>query len=127
MSKITPGDFNSLPLDNLSKEMLSDAYTTVNSLNLWDWLKNPNVPGDSGFMFLNSTEVQQISKNMKYTGHSGSSFAFTMRAIEFIAKNGWDSYADNVIDSSTCPCRRAKGLRGGWCGVAGGGVPGCDH
>jgi hypothetical protein len=126
MSNIKPGDFNSLPLDSLSKEMLSDAYTVVTSLNLWDWLSNPTVPHNS-FMFSNSTEVQQIIQTMKFTGHSGSSFGFTMRAMEFIAKKGWNSYVDNIIDSSTCPCRRAKGLCGGWCGVAGGGVPGCDH
>ena len=28
---------------------------------------------------------------------------------------------------SPCPCRAAKGYAHGWCGVAGGGVPGCDH
>ena len=29
--------------------------------------------------------------------------------------------------STACPCRAAKGHKHGWCGVAGGGVPGCDH
>ena len=28
---------------------------------------------------------------------------------------------------SVCPCRAAKGHVEGWCGVAGGGVPACDH
>ena len=123
MSNIKPGDFNSLPLDSLSKEMLNDAYIVVTDLKLWDWLTVPH----NSFMFSNSTEVQRIIENMKFTGHSGSSFGFTMRAMEVIAKNGWNSYVDKIIDSSTCFCRRAKGLRGGWCGVAGGGVPACDH
>lgn len=26
-----------------------------------------------------------------------------------------------------CSCRRKEGFTSGWCGVAGGGVPGCDH
>lgn len=26
-----------------------------------------------------------------------------------------------------CSCRRAQGFERGWCSVAGGGVPGCDH
>jgi hypothetical protein len=26
-----------------------------------------------------------------------------------------------------CPCRAAQGFEHGWCGVAGGGVPACDH
>lgn len=123
MSNIKPGDFNSLPLDSLSKEMLNDAYIVVTDLKLWDWLTVHH----NSFMFSSSTEVQRIIQTMKFTGHSGSSFGFTMRAMEVIAKNGWDSYVDKIIDSNTCHCRRAKGLRGGWCGVAGGGVPACDH
>ena len=31
------------------------------------------------------------------------------------------------IKTTACPCRKAKGLTEGWCGVAGGGVPACDH
>ena len=31
------------------------------------------------------------------------------------------------IKNTACPCRKAKGLTEGWCGVAGGGVPACDH
>ena len=26
-----------------------------------------------------------------------------------------------------CSCRKASGLIDGWCSVAGGGVPGCEH
>lgn len=26
-----------------------------------------------------------------------------------------------------CPCRSRRGYKHGWCGVAGGGVPGCEH
>ena len=29
--------------------------------------------------------------------------------------------------NGACPCRRAQGHTSGWCGVAGGGVPGCEH
>ena len=31
------------------------------------------------------------------------------------------------ICMEACPCRKKKGYRYGWCGVAGGGVPACDH
>jgi len=30
---------------------------------------------------------------MKYYGHSGVSYAWTMRQMEYIAKNGWDAFA----------------------------------
>ena len=29
--------------------------------------------------------------------------------------------------TTACPCRKANGFNFGWCGVAGGGVPACDH
>lgn len=127
MSNIQPGDFNNLPIEKYEKEMFNDAYTTVTSLNLWDWLRNPTTPGEGGFMFSNSPEIRHITNTMKFGGHSGSSFGLTMRVMEAIAKKGWEYYVGEVILARTCPCRREKGLIGGWCGVAGGGVPACDH
>ena len=40
-----------------------------------------------------------------------------------------DAYFNNTytINSEPCHCRKAAGFTSGWCGVAGGGVPGCDH
>lgn len=122
---VNPGDFNSLPLNGYDKEMLSDAYNTVTALSLWDWLKQDSIPGEGGFMFSQASEVQKISDTMKYTGHSGASFGYVMRIMEVIAKNGWDVYAKEV-NNSVCPCHRAQN-KTGWCGVAGGGVPACDH
>lgn len=46
-----------------------------------------------------SETIKQINKavNDRYGGHSGSSYGFTMRMLEFIAKRGWDTYAKDVI------------------------------
>lgn len=92
----------------------------------------------------------------RYGGHSGASYGMTMRNIQFIAKEGWSTYVTKVMSRYPaphaasasvapvapaaqaaparavtgfpypCPCRAAQGLDG-WCGVAGGGVPACDH
>ena len=32
-----------------------------------------------------------------------------------------------LAEPLACPCRYRRGFTRGWCGVAGGGVPGCDH
>lgn len=120
------GDFNSLPLDKFTTQMLTDAYKTVTDLNLWQWLKHSSVPGEKGFVFSDSPQVELISKNLKFDQHSGASFGLTLRTMEYIAKYGWDAYAKKIIDTNTCYCYKAKGLTG-WCGVAGGGVPACDH
>ena len=32
-----------------------------------------------------------------------------------------------IVEPDPCPCREARGFIDGWCSVAGGGVPGCEH
>jgi len=32
-----------------------------------------------------------------------------------------------TVSITACECRKANGFAFGWCGVAGGGVPACDH
>ncbi len=92
----TPGDFTGLPIDNLDKMMLDDAYKTLTSLELWDWLKQDSVPGNNGFMFSAHPQIADITNAMTYGGHSGASFGLTMRTMEFIAKKGWDKYVEEV-------------------------------
>ena len=48
-------------------------------------------------MFSSAPEVSRISERISqlgYDGHSGASFGFTMRAMEYIAKNGLDMYQE---------------------------------
>lgn len=120
------GNFENLPIKKWDKVMLDDMYKTVTRLELWDWLKRRDIPGDGGFMFSSHPEVKRISDATEYDGHSGSSFAWTLRVIESIAKHGWDSYVSKLLSTPTCECYKAQGLVG-WCGVAGGGVPACVH
>jgi hypothetical protein len=120
------GNFDNLPLLIDDKEMLKDMYDTISNLKLWDWLAKPGVPGDHGFVMFIYPEIQRITTNMKYFNHSGSSFQFTLSTMEFIAKKGWDKYVSDLLSTPTCPCMKNRGLVG-WCGVAGGGVPACDH
>lgn len=72
--------------------MLADAHRAVIKTNLWDYLKKPSTPGKDGFMFCTDIELVKLSHEMKYDGHSGASYAWTMRHMEYIAKNGWDAF-----------------------------------
>jgi hypothetical protein len=96
MNKISEGDFKSLKLDDWSREMLEDAYKAVTKANRWAFLRRPDVPGPKGFMFSNWAEVKDIDTYMEYGGHSGSSYGMVMRVMEYIAKNGWDTYVESV-------------------------------
>lgn len=108
--------------------MLLDADKAVTKLDLWEWLAEFNPQTGEGFMFTNHPNLDKICAAIEYQGHSGSSFAWTMRTIQRVARLGWPTFAQVVsTDNPACPCRRAKGYWAGWCGVAGGGVPACDH
>jgi hypothetical protein len=71
--------------DSHSREMVQDAYETAVKLELLDAIKNLNP--QNGFMFTNSQIIDKISANLKYSGHSGCSFGWTMREVEYLAKN----------------------------------------
>jgi hypothetical protein len=118
--------------------MLADAYQAITACDLWEWMRVFRPKEGEGFMFANHPNLDRINEEMKYGGHSGSSYGWTMRQMESIAKRGWDEHKRIVLrkrdeevcaapKAPACPCRQAKGYTHGWCGVAGGGVPGCDH
>ena len=114
--------------------MLADAYQAITACDLWDWMRVFRPKDGEGFMFANHPNLDRINEEMKYQGHSGASYGWTMRQMESIAKRGWDEHKSLVLrkraeerKGNPCPCRRLKGYTDGWCGVAGGGVPACDH
>lgn len=111
-------------------KMLQDADNAITECNLWEWLKEFTPKENEGFMFSNHENLNLIHSKMKLIDyHSGSSYGWTMRQMEYVAKNGWDKYYTKRKSKLTpaCKCRKDEGYRFGWCGVAGGGVPGCDH
>lgn len=108
--------------------MLQDADTAITESGLWEWMSTYNPASGDGFMFSSHPNLDKIGEAMKYQGHSGSSYGWTMRMMQKIARLGWDKFAMiAATENPPCPCRRKAGYWAGWCGVAGGGVPGCDH
>lgn len=113
--------------------MLEDAYQAITKCDRWDWLRFYIPREDRGFMLANDPELKEIEDAMEYTGHSGASYGWTMRVMHSIARaGGWDAYKASVVarwpkTRPVCECRAQQGLRLGWCCVAGGGVPGCEH
>ena len=58
---------------------------------MWTYLRD-NPPSEStGYMFANDAGFNAINSNMQ-VGHSGSSYAWTMRHLQHIATNGLDAY-----------------------------------
>jgi hypothetical protein len=125
--------------------MLKDAHNAITLCELWDWLRTFHPKSGEGFMFTTHPNLNTINEAMTYQGHSGASYGWTMRQMESIAKRGWEEHKTMVREAKAnrqleewaatqrkpkgnpCYCRAAKGFTDGWCGVAGGGVPACDH
>jgi hypothetical protein len=109
--------------------MIQDAYDTIKRLGLWEWFGTFEPHPNEGFMFTADINVAMIGTEMKFDGHSGSTFGWTMRVVHDIARQGWESHKAKVIAARgpPCRCRRERGILTGWCGNAGGGVPACDH
>jgi hypothetical protein len=65
-------------------DFFQDAHDAIDKLKLWDFIAKD--PGEGGFMFSSSPEIQSIMKEMKYIGyHSGASFGSLMRELQYFA------------------------------------------
>ena len=88
---ITPEEFNTFK-DDYIKKVMSNAFHAVCDANAWEWLADFN---DTSFMFSKDPMVAKIDNNMVKLGfndHSGASFGWTMREMEYLAKNEKDKF-----------------------------------
>jgi len=85
---------NASSMDAYSKGMLLHAVDAVNYLEAWSELSAYSPPEDKGFMWSTDSIVTRVTDEIckRDDSHSGSSMAWTMRAIEYIAKKGVDAY-----------------------------------
>jgi len=83
-----------------TRHMIENGYQAVNTLELWDFLSKFEPEEGKGFMFTDCHEINKIGEKMEELpnspGHSGSSFAFTMRHLQYIAKHGLDKYKRDI-------------------------------
>ena len=78
--------------------MFSDAYKAIDSVKGgWDFMKNDE-PDEGGYMFGKSQnrklreQIDDAISKADSLGHSGASYAITMRNMQYIAKNGWTNF-----------------------------------
>ena len=72
-------------------EMLSDAENAVTEAGLWPWLKTSDINN------VWEPEFQKIEERMKYKGHSGASFVWTMFNMKSMATLGWEAWARQKV------------------------------
>jgi len=71
---------------------LKDMADTTTNLGLWSWFKTESPPENSGYTYWGHENVNKISNNLKNNDHSGATFGYCMRQIQYIAKNGFDKW-----------------------------------
>ena len=94
MENMVPfGDFSFIENNN-QRNMIEDAYNAVsNTVDGWEFMKTFNPK--NGFMYTDNPKLSEISHKMNMQhDHSGGSYAWTMRQIEYIAKKGWINYVE---------------------------------
>lgn len=89
-------------MDAHSKSMVEHAIDAVDYLEAWSELAAYSPPEDKGFMWSANPIVERVTDEIckRDDSHSRSSMAWTMRAIEYIAKNGVDAYVQLVENRS---------------------------
>jgi hypothetical protein len=95
-TNITDAEFNIIA-DEHDRFMLKNAHQAITAAEAWDFMRTFS---DQSFMFSSSPIVSDIMKKMSelgYDGHSGCSFGWTMRQMEFIAKNGKEVYLQKFV------------------------------
>lgn len=77
--------------DAESRRYVADAYRAVVAAEAWALMAED--PGEGGFMLTTREAYKAIQAHMELRyEHSGSSYGWTMRQIQFIARNGMDAY-----------------------------------
>ena len=83
------------------RSMFETAFNAITQLELWDFIRNFQ---DSSFTFSNKSEVERIYKKIEdlgYGGHSGASFGYILRNMQYISKYGIESFKNNYSNTSS--------------------------
>lgn len=86
------GDFVYVENTN-ERRMLQTAFKAITLTETWGLVSKPN----NSFMFSNDNRIYAIYNKIEelgYGGHSGSSFAITMRNMQYIAQYGEEKFKE---------------------------------
>jgi hypothetical protein len=92
---LEPGKFTYV-LNDINKKMLVNAWYAITQLGLWDYMKKDTV----NYIFSGDKEIYMISDKMfelGYRDHSGYSFSWIMRQMQYIAQHGEENYKQNYL------------------------------
>tara|TARA_Y100000816_G_C25667897_1_gene354154 strand:+ start:22 stop:306 length:285 start_codon:yes stop_codon:yes gene_type:complete len=71
--------------EEYQKKQVYEALNVIQELGLCNFVKNFDSP-ETGFMWSSDPKVTQIGNALEFQGHSGCSFACTLRSVQAILK-----------------------------------------
>ena len=89
------GEFKYISSYN-DRVMMTNAWQAITLTETWDFVKQDI----DSFMFSSEPHISIISKKMEelgYNGHSGSSFGWVMRNMQYIAKHGETKFHEEYL------------------------------
>jgi len=93
-------DFSVWP-DSMLSKAIYNMCNAVTKHNLWRWMRDEDPPADEGYSWWRHPNIRKIDSDdaVNRDGHSGCSFACSMRGVQFIAKHGYETWASEVTKS----------------------------
>jgi len=91
-----PGKFEYVKCAH-TREMLANAWQAINLTETWDFVRMPT----ESFMMSRDDRIWVITAKMEelgYYGHSGNSFGWTLRQMQFIAQHGEARFRKTYLD-----------------------------
>lgn len=76
---------------------MKDMADTVTRLALWDWF---HTDPPQSYMLWSHPNIDNISNGLANNQHSGATFAYCMRIMQAIAKQGFDKWNTPNLDSN---------------------------
>ena len=91
-----PGRFDYIEKTS-TKNTLINGHQAITMLELWDYMKKDT----TAYMFNEDPTLRIISEKMSElgVGHSGASFGWTMRALQFIATYREKKFKEQYLSS----------------------------
>lgn len=77
--------------DIYTRKMLVNAWKSISETNLWDFV----IQDIHSFIYSDDPRINIISEKMEQNGyheHSGASFGYTMRKMQYLAKHGEENF-----------------------------------
>lgn len=75
---------------------LQKMYDAITELELWDYIRDNPPDKNTGYMFSDDSNITRIGNHPKVlaSGHTGMTFAYSMRIMQMIAKNGFNKFKE---------------------------------